>query len=119
MRAAISRILPVDERVKGFTEAAVAVRETKLQRLLRIMERWIDRLAVVRLQIFHHQIEQAVAGLECLPVKDQPQAGVEVAIVSQPSLDVFRLEENLFKNGRVRLEADERAVCLVRHLPFL
>ena len=119
MRAAVGRILPVDKGVKSFAEAAVTVGETKLQRLLRIMERRIDRLAVVCLQIFHHQVQQSVAGLERLAVEDQLQAGVEVTIMPQPSFHVFRLEEDLFENGRVRLEANEGAVWFIGHFPFL
>ena len=74
VRAAVGGVLAVDEGIERFAVAAVGVRETKLQRLLRVMERRINRLAAVRLQIFHDQIEQAIARLEGLPIVHQLKA---------------------------------------------
>ena len=70
VRAAVGGVLAVDEGIKSLAVAAVAVGEAELERFLRVMERGIDRLAAVGLQVFHHQVEQAVAGLEGLAVVD-------------------------------------------------
>ena len=90
VRAAVAGVLAVDEGIKRFAVAAVAVGETKLQRLARVMQRRINRLAVIGLQILHHQIQQAVARLKGLAVEDQLQPGVQVAVMAQAALDVLR-----------------------------
>src|SRR5215831_17909720 len=107
MRAAIRSVLTVDERIKSLPEPTVGVREAKLKHLLRVMQRRINRLAVVRLQILHHQVEQTVLGLKRLAVVDQLQPAVEITVMPQPPLDVFGLELDLLKNRRVRLEPDQ------------
>ena len=48
VRAAVAGVLAVDEGIKRLAVAAVAVRETKFQRLARVMQRRINRLAAVR-----------------------------------------------------------------------
>ena len=113
MRPAIGRILAVDKGEEGLAIAAVAVGKTKLQRLIGVMERRINRLAVVGLQLFHHQIEQTVAGLEDLPVINQLQARIQIAVMAQPPFDVLRLEQDFFENSGVWFEADERPVRFV------
>ena len=90
VRAAVRGVLAVDERVKRLAVAAVAVGEAEFQRLLRVMQRRINRLAAVRLQILHHQVQQPVARLERLAVVNQLQPGVQVAVMPQPPLDVLR-----------------------------
>ncbi len=59
VRAAIAGVLAVDERIERLAVAAVAVRETELERLARVMQRRINRLRAVRLQILHHEIHAA------------------------------------------------------------
>src|SRR5205807_825142 len=81
VRATVGSILPVDEGVESFAIAAVGVSEAKLQRLFGIMQRRINRFAAIGLQIFHHQIEQAVARLEGLAVINELEAGVEIAVM--------------------------------------
>ena len=108
--AAIAGVLAVDERVERLAVAAVAVGETELERLLRVMQRRVDRLAAVRLEILHHQVEQAVAGLKHLAVVDQLEPAVQVAVMPQPPLDVFGQKLRGLENLRVGLEADEGPV---------
>ena len=69
MRPAVAGVLAVDEGIKGLAIAAIGVREAKLQRFLGVMQRRINRFAAVGLQIFQHQIQQAVAGWKVLPLK--------------------------------------------------
>ncbi len=110
MRAAVGGVLAVDEREESLAVAAVGVGEAELQRLARVVERRIDGFGVVRLQVRHHEVEQAVARLEGVAVEDELEAGVEVAVMPQPPLDELRLEFRFGEDGRVRLELDERAV---------
>src|SRR5437667_6467938 len=76
------------------------------------MQRRINRLRAVRLQIFQHEIHQAATGDERLAVEVQLQPRVEVSIMPQPLLDVFALELRLLENLRVRLELDVSSIRL-------
>ena len=113
VRAAVAGVLAVDEGVETLAVAAVGVREAELQRLAREVQRRVNRLRVVRLQILHDQVVQAVARDELGAVVNQPQTAVQVAVVAQPTLDELRLELALLEDDRVRLELDERAVGLL------
>ena len=119
VRAAVGSVLAVDKREERLAVAAVGVGETEFERLARVMERRINRLAVVRLQVFHHQVEQAVAGLEGLAVVNQFQPRVEIAVMAQPFLNELRTKFDFLENVGVRLEPDERAVGFVVVLSFL
>src|SRR5881397_1224340 len=83
------------------------------------MQRRIDRLAVVRLQVLHHEIEQTVAGLKSLAIVNQLQAGVEVAVVTETPFHMLGAKLDFLENLRVRLESDERAVGLIGRFAFL
>src|SRR5262245_34966719 len=119
VRAAVRGVLAVDEGKKRLSVAAVGVGETEFQRLARIMQRRINRLAVVRLQVLHNEIEQTVARLKSLAVIDQPQAGVEVAVVTETPLDMLGSKLDFLEYLRVRLKSDERAVGLIGRFAFL
>ncbi len=106
VRAAVARVLAVDERIKRLAVTRIAVRETKLQRLARVMQRRINRLRAVRLQILQHEIHQPAPRDESLAVELQLQPRVEVSVMAQPLLDVFALELRVLENLRVRLELD-------------
>ena len=93
--AAVGGVLAVDERVEGLAVAAVAVGETELEGLFRVMQRRVYRLAAVRLQVLHDQVQEAVAGLEDLAVEQKPEPRVEVAVMPQAPLDVLRLKLDL------------------------
>src|SRR5712671_1801670 len=110
MGAAVARVLAVDEGIKGLPVAAVGVGEAEFERLFGVVQRRIDRLAAVGLQVFHDQVEQAVAGLEGLAVVDQLEAAVEVAVMAQPPLDVFGPKLDFLENRRIGLEPNEGAV---------
>ena len=71
VRAAVGGVLAVDEREESLAVAAVGVGEAELQCLARVVERRIDGLGVVRLQVRHHEVEQAVARLEGVAVEDE------------------------------------------------
>ena len=90
--AAVGGVLAVDEGIEGLAVAAVAVGEAEFEGFLGVMERGIDRLAAVGFEVFHDQVEQAVAGLEDFAVVKQLEAGVEVAVMAQPPLDVLGAE---------------------------
>src|SRR5262249_50329890 len=81
LRATIPGLLAVYERIKRFAEPAVAVGKTEFEGFFRIMQRRVNGLAAVSRQIFHHEIEQTVAGLKDLTVVNQLQAGVEIAVM--------------------------------------
>jgi hypothetical protein len=110
VRAAVAGVLAIDEGIKAFAETAVAVSEAEFEGLFGVMQRRIDGLTVVGLEIFHDEVEQAVAGLEGFAVVDELEAGVEVAVMAQAALDVFRAKFGFFEDGRVGFEFDERAV---------
>ena len=105
VRAAVAGVLAVDEGIKRLAVAAVAVGEAELQRLAR-RNAAADRSARCR----------PLAGLpspgpsgRCAtgtswPLIDQPQAGVQVAVMPQPPLDVLGAELDFLENLRVRLE---------------
>ncbi len=113
VRAAITGVLAVDERIKGLAVTAIAMGKAELERLLRVMKGGIDRLAAVGLQIFHDEVQQAVARLEGLAVVEQLQARVEITVMPQPSFDMFGQKLDFFKNLGIGFEAYERAVGLV------
>ncbi len=117
VRAAVAGVLAVDKGIEGLAVAAVAVGETELERLLGVMQRRVDGFAAVRLEVFHDQVQQAVAGLEDLAVENQLQAGVEIAVMAQPALDVFGLELDFLEDVRIGLEPDQRAVRFRRSCP--
>ena len=125
MRAAIARVLAVDERIKRLAIAGIAVRETEFERLARVMQRRIDRLAAIAGQVFHHQVHQAVARLEHLGFgqrrrfQNQFQPRVQVTVMPQPPFDMFGLERDFLENRRVGLESDQRSVRLVGNFPLL
>src|SRR5258706_998239 len=83
------------------------------------MQRRVDRLGAVGLQIFHYEIEETVPRLERLAVINKFQAGVEVAVMAQASFDVLRLELDFLKDGRIGLEADECTVRFIAGFAFL
>src|SRR5205823_5265222 len=98
VRAAVGGVLAIDERIKGFAEAAVGMGETELKRLFRVMQRRVNWFAAIGMQVLHNEIEQAVAGLKGLAVVDQLQAAVEVAVVAQALFDVLGAKRNFFEN---------------------
>src|SRR5439155_27122318 len=98
---------------------AVRVRETELQRLARVMQRRVNRLAAVRLQVLHHQVQQTVARLKSLPVLNQLQSRVEVTVLAQPPFHELRAELDLLEYRRVRLETYQRAVGFAAGLALL
>ena len=98
MSSPVAGVLAIYKRVKCFAVTAIAMGKTKLQRFAGIMQRSINRFAVVGLQIFRHKVQQPVAGLEGLAVVDQLQAGVQVAVMPEPAFDVFRLEDHFLEN---------------------
>src|SRR5579859_7446387 len=104
--------------MKGLAIAAVAMSETKLQSLLRVMQWSVDGLAAVRVEVFHDQVQQTVSGLENLAVVVELEARVKIAVMAQPPLDMFRTKLGFFENIGVRFEPDERAVRL-RGFAFL
>src|ERR1035437_6550565 len=120
MRAAVGGKLAVDERKKRLAVTRIAVRETKFQRLAGVMQWRIKRFRAVRFQVFPHQIHQAVSRLENfwfrrgVRFQNQLQAGVEIAVMAQPPLDVLETKLAVLENFRVTLELDERAVRLLR-----
>ncbi len=112
VRAAVAGVLAVHKRVERLAITAVRVGEAKLQRLAGVMERTVDRLRFIRLQILHHQVQQAVPRLERLPVEHQLEPGVQVAVMPQTPLHKLRLEHAVLEDGRVRLEGHPGAVGL-------
>src|SRR5262245_34491143 len=106
MRASIGGVLAIDEGIKSFPEAAVGVGETKLEGLLRVMERRINRFAIVGLEVLHHQVQQTITRLESFAVEDQLQAGIEIAVMPESFLDMIRIELDLFENIRVGCKPD-------------
>ena len=64
--AAVAGVLAVDKGIEGLAVAAVAMGETELEGFVRVMERRINGLAAIGLQVLHDQVEQSVAGLEDL-----------------------------------------------------
>ena len=83
------------------------------------MQRRVDRFAPVRLQILQHQVEQPQPRLKRLPIVDQPQPRVQIAVMPKPPLQVFRPELDLLENGRIRLEPDQRPIRFLGQFPFL
>src|SRR6266536_5396754 len=83
------------------------------------MQRRINRLAVVRLQVLHHEIEQTVAGLKSLAVVDQLKAGVEIAVVTETPFHMLGAKLDFLENLRIGLEPDERAIGLIGSFAFL
>ena len=61
MGAAIGGVLAIDERKEGLSVATVGVGETEFERLAGKMERRVDRFALITLQIFKHEIQEAVS----------------------------------------------------------
>jgi len=112
MRAAIAGVLPIHKRIERLAIAAVAVRETEFQRLLHIMQRRIDRLAAIGLQVLHDQVEQPVARLKRLAVIPQLEPRVQVAVMPQPPLHVLGAELDLLEHLRIGLKLDQRPVRL-------
>src|SRR5262249_44428640 len=104
MGPAIAGVLTVDEGVKRFTKAAVAVGEAELEHFLRVMQRGINGFAPVGLQVLQNQIEQTVAGLERFPVIMKLEPAVEIAVMTQPALDVFRAKLYFFEDLGIRLK---------------
>src|ERR1019366_10072610 len=83
------------------------------------MQRRIDRLAAVRLQVFHHQVEQPIAGLEGLAVIYQLEARVQVAVMPRPSLHMLGPEVDLLEYLRVGLKLDQRSIRFLGRLAGL
>ncbi len=53
-------------------------------------------------------------GFRAREIQHQLQARIQIAVMPQPSLDVFQLELAVLENVRVRLKLDERAIGLLR-----
>ena len=112
MRAAVAGVLALDEGIRTFAKKAIAVSEAEFECFFSVMQRRIDGFAVVGLELFHDEVEQAVAGLESFAVVDELETGVEITVMAQAALDVFGAEFDFFEDGWIGLELDERAVRL-------
>src|SRR6185295_3471580 len=110
---------PVDEGKKRFAVAAVRVREAELKQLAAVMQRRVDRFAVVSRQVFQNKIQQTVARLKGLAVVNQLQPRVQVAVMAKALLDVLRPELNFLEDRWIGFEADESPVKLVPRLALL
>src|SRR6266540_224034 len=119
VRAAVGRVLAVDERIESLPVTAVGVGETELQHLAGVVERRINRLGVVLRQLLEHQVVQAVTALERLAIEDQFEPAVEVGVVTQALLDKVGAELGGVENRRIRLEGDEGAVRLAGGLALV
>src|SRR5439155_24689998 len=74
------------------------------------MQRRVNRLAAVGLEILNHQVEQPVLGLKSRAVEDELQARVEISVMAQAFLDEIGMEFYFFEDLRVRLEFDYGSV---------
>ena len=115
---AVARVLAINKGVESLAKAAVAVGETEFEGFLGVMQRSVNGFAAVGLEIFHYQIQQAVSGLENLPVIEQLQTRVEITVMAQTSLDMLRAKIGLLENIRIRHKPDQRAIRFGR-LAFL
>src|SRR5207247_5151978 len=84
-----------------------------------LVERRINGFAAIGLQILEHQIKKAIAGLKSFAIENQLEAGVQVAVMAQPPLDVLAKKLNFFENRGVGLEPDKGSVRLVGRFAFL
>src|SRR5436190_13091480 len=78
------------------------------------MQRCVNGFATVGLEILHEQIKKAIPGLKNLAVVQEFQARVQVTVMTQPALDVFRAELCFLKNVGVRLKPDQGAIWFAR-----
>ena len=112
VRAALRRVLAVDERVVLLREA-VGVREHELKRLGAVVER---RVELLELRLVGDQVRKPVLRHDPLPVQDEREARVEVRVHLEAAHHVLLAEAELLEYRRVRQEAHERAAALSRVL---
>src|SRR6059036_3223541 len=93
--------------------------KTEFQHLAREMKWRIYRFALVALQIFHNQIKQTAARLKNFAIKDELQAGVEIAVMAQAPFNVLGPKFRLFEDFGIGLKSNEGAVRLVGRFAFL
>ena len=118
----IAGVLAVYEGIKRLAEARELLWVKQNSSVLKatVMQGRIHRFTAVGREVFHHEVHQAVAGLEGFGLRAfdvQPRAfqpGVKIAVMSQAALDVFEFELAVLENFLVRLELDEGAVGFLR-----
>ena len=109
VRAAIGRVLAVDERVVFLAEA-IGVREDYLERLRLHVERLVELL---ELRLVSDEVREPAVGADLLAVQDNRQPRVHVAVHLHAPEDVFLAHLELLQHLEVGLVADVCSRVLV------
>ena len=111
VRTALDSMLAVDER-EILVVVLVSMRECNLNILAREVDNRVQWLYV---HVFCQEVEEAVLGVELLPVQAERKAGVQIRVVAHHRLDVVCAERVVLEEtfGAVRLKLDE---CATRRI---